>query len=382
MNLKLSILAVSIFLSTNAFSFLLKPVVNTPNLSSTRLLVTKETVTESILAPDLQKCSEMIWEQMSSTKEYPESFVKMLPIFKDFLKDYTSSCSEADISSEKYMSLISTFMSQLAKCMVDPPKFQVYHEAVEEMYKWGNDFMRPLVKMDESFMLGTDLLPEIKAKIENGENVFFLANHQTEADPQVISLLFEKEGYPDLARKVICVAGHKVTTDPLCIPFSMGRNLVCIHSKKHMNNPPELKKMKQEANQKSMTFLSSLLTKGGNIVWVAPSGGRDRKDATGKVPLSPVDPKSVEMFRVLAKLSRRENSFYAMSMRTFELFPAPETLSSDIGETRSAKRAAVSLKISELGNWQTQSKKEFCEGVVETTQQGYDELERRHGQLS
>ena len=48
---------------------------------------------------------------------------------------------------------------------------------------------------------------------------------QTEADPQVISLLMEREGYGDVAAKLINVAGHRVTTDPLAIPFSMGRNL-------------------------------------------------------------------------------------------------------------------------------------------------------------
>jgi len=48
---------------------------------------------------------------------------------------------------------------------------------------------------------------------------------KTEADPQVISLLMEREGYGDVAAQLINVAGHRVTTDPLAIPFSMGRNL-------------------------------------------------------------------------------------------------------------------------------------------------------------
>ena len=30
----------------------------------------------------------------------------------------------------------------------------------------------------------------------------------------------------NLLHEVICVAGHKVTSDPIAIPFSMGRNLV------------------------------------------------------------------------------------------------------------------------------------------------------------
>ncbi len=55
---------------------------------------------------------------------------------------------------------------------------------------------------------------------------------QTEADPQVTSLLFDREGFQDLSERLISVAGHRVTTDPVCMPFSMGRNLFCIYSKK------------------------------------------------------------------------------------------------------------------------------------------------------
>ena len=36
-----------------------------------------------------------------------------------------------------------------------------------------------------------------------------------------------------------------MTTDLLAMPFSMGRNLLCIFSKKHVDNPPELKSTKQ-----------------------------------------------------------------------------------------------------------------------------------------
>jgi 1-acyl-sn-glycerol-3-phosphate acyltransferase len=48
-----------------------------------------------------------------------------------------------------------------------------------------------------------------------GENVVFFANHQSEADPQVMSVMLEKAGYKKEAEQVIYVAGHKVTTDPL-----------------------------------------------------------------------------------------------------------------------------------------------------------------------
>ena len=40
------------------------------------------------------------------------------------------------------------------------------------------------------------------------------------------------------------IAGDRVVADPLCKPFSMGRNLFCVHSRKRMDDIPELKSEK------------------------------------------------------------------------------------------------------------------------------------------
>ena len=55
--------------------------------------------------------------------------------------------------------------------------------------------------------------------------MIILSNHQTECDPQVLSILLEREDQSlgKLAESIIFVAGHKVTNDPVAIPFSMVR---------------------------------------------------------------------------------------------------------------------------------------------------------------
>ena len=105
---------------------------------------------------------------------------------------------------------------------------------------------------EQSKLVGVDHAKKILEKINQGQNVVILSNHQTEADPQVISVLLEQNGLAELAEKMIFIAGHKVTNDPICIPFSMGRNLICIHSKKHIKNPPEDMQRKQAQNLESM----------------------------------------------------------------------------------------------------------------------------------
>ena len=99
-----------------------------------------------------------------------------------------------------------------------------------DYYKWGCDFFRQFMDKELSAVEGLDNLKKAMDQAAAGENVVFFANHQSEADPQVMSMMLEKAGYEDEAAKIVYVAGHKVTTDPLAIPFSMGRNLICIHS--------------------------------------------------------------------------------------------------------------------------------------------------------
>jgi hypothetical protein len=46
--------------------------------------------------------------------------------------------------------------------------------------------------------------------------------------------------------------------------------LLCIHSKKHIKNPPEKIAEKQAQNLESMKALGSLTSQGGSVFWVAP----------------------------------------------------------------------------------------------------------------
>lgn len=49
----------------------------------------------------------------------------------------------------------------------------------------GNDFIRPLIIMEQSRTVGVEQLGNMQAVLDRGENVVLLSNHQTEADAQV-----------------------------------------------------------------------------------------------------------------------------------------------------------------------------------------------------
>lgn len=83
----------------------------------------------------------------------------------------------------------------------------------------------------------------------------------------------------------------------------MGRNLFCVHSKKHMDDVPELKAAKMETNRKTLVAMQRRLNEGGCLIWIAPSGGRDRPKEDGKWSPDPFDPAAVDLMKSLAQVS-------------------------------------------------------------------------------
>ena len=265
-------------------------------------------------------------ENLSDTQK------QFITIFSEFLEGYTASCLEAKESPENFKISVYTLLKTVQAQGKTPFKFEPYHQAVRapfDYYTWGNNFMRPLIIDADSKLHGVENFHRIQELLSKGENVVILSNHQTEADAQVFSILLEREkaGFENLAEKSIFIAGHKVTNDPIAIPFSMGRNLICIHSKKHIKNPPEDQPRKSSENLMSMTAMGELMSKGGHLFWVAPSGGRDRPDAeTKRFVVSPFDVKAIDMFKLMAMQSKKPLHFFPMAMHTNKLIPPPDTV--------------------------------------------------------
>lgn len=266
---------------------------------------------------------------------------------KSFYVTYLESLGEEIHLKESIEQMFFTFLEQVLKQAKDPYQFQLYHEKVREpfdYFKFGINFFDPIIDKKSSSILGKERLKEIENHLKQNHNVIFLANHQTEADPQAIGVLLQHE-FPYLCEKMIFVAGERVVTDTLAVPFSMGCDLICIYSKRYIDHPPELKHQKQLHNKKSMSLMSDLLGEGGKCIYVAPSGGRDRRNAQGQIEIAPFDPKSIEMFYLMAKKSKTPTFFYPMALGTYELLPPPEKVQIELGEHRALKRVGIHMAI-------------------------------------
>ncbi|MEI8328591.1 MAG: 1-acyl-sn-glycerol-3-phosphate acyltransferase [Chlamydiia bacterium] len=270
----------------------------------------------------------------------PEKYKRIL---QDFYRCYLCTLERNKIDPSPYESIFTTYLDLVKEQIAAPFAFEPYHHQIVQpfdYYQYGLDFMRPLVDITRSSVGGHAALKNMEAALQRKENIILLANHQIEADPQAISLLIEKE-FPQLAQEMIFVAGERVLTDPLAIPFSLGRNLLCIYSKKHIDHPPELKTHKQMHNKKTMELMSSLLSEGGKCIYVAPSGGRDRQGLSGLVEVASFDGQSIEMFYLMAKKSKTPTTFYPLSLATYGLLPPPETTQVELGELRKTERVGI-----------------------------------------
>lgn len=277
-----------------------------------------------------------------SSGRLPQSLAENIGMF---CTSYEEALKSSGRATSENLQRLETFITLVAEEIEHPFAFEAYHERIIspfDYYQFGMEIIRPLISFENSSVVNLPIAKGMEAQIKRKENVILFANHQTEPDPQIINLLLEKE-CPDFAKEIIFVAGHRVTSDPLAIPFSKGCNLLCIFSKKHIENPPEHKEQKQLHNQKTMKRMQALLEEGGKCIFVAPSGGRDRVNADGIVEVAPFDPQSVEMFRLIALQANQRTHFYPLTLSSYALLPPPSRLKKSLGEKREAKCTPVHL---------------------------------------
>lgn len=263
---------------------------------------------------------------------------KIYTLLQDFHPIYTKAVQQSGQTDEKGDELFHQLVKLIIQQIKDPYSFQIFHQSLQtpfNYYEFGLNFIRPLIHFQNSQVLGLNYVEKIDKLIANQENVILFANHQTEPDPQIINLLLQPF-YPNLGAQMIFVAGHRVINDPMAVPLSLGCNLLCIYSKKHIDHPPQEKQDKVVHNQRTLQRIGDLLSAGGKCIYVAPSGGRDRANALGHINIAPLDSQSIEVFYLMAKRAQRPTHFFPLSLLTYPLFPPPHHIEKELGEKREA----------------------------------------------
>lgn len=276
---------------------------------------------------------------------------KLLPLWVDFYNNYNNALINSEVpgNTAQYAAKVqATIADVVLNQFVDPYVFPSFHQRLLEpynYYEFGQRYVGSLIDFNNSLLGHKDRWDTVNKLLANKENVVLLANHQTEADPGVFAHMLASI-HPNLATDVIYVAGDRVVTDPLCKPFSMGRNLFCVHSKKHLGDQPELKAAKMETNRKTLVAMQRALNAGGVLIWIAPSGGRDRPKNGAWSP-DPFDPAAVELMRNLVSRAKRPGHLYPMAMYSYPMMPPPTTIDKSIGERRLTNFTPVGISLCE-----------------------------------
>mmetsp|Transcript_8481 Transcript_8481/g.11174 ORF Transcript_8481/g.11174 Transcript_8481/m.11174 type:complete len:403 (+) Transcript_8481:239-1447(+) len=367
-------------------------------MRSLRATVENDAEVAVALKPEYEAAYSMICSQIKD--QLPEKYKdSMYPSLSHFAKEYVTAnqnCIDAIGKDKAELCrpdvVVNRFLIgiQLAMTLgMGPNKFQFqpFHKSCRgenpekeggntiDLFKLGNDFFRPCIHMEKSVVLGQENIHTIMEQIKQGDNVVMLANHQSEADPQVVSCLMnELTEYGEEFEKMIFVAGHKVTTDALAVPFSMGRNLICIHSKKHIDADPDSKAARQKENMRAISGMLGAFKKGGTLLWVAPSGGRDRRNVeTNDIPIAPFDSKAIDMFRLIGSKSKVPTHYYTMAMVTYDVCPPPDHVEAGVGELRNMRFTPVGINVGKacISVGGLESRHDFCDHAFEQCEKDY-----------
>ncbi|CAK9156419.1 unnamed protein product [Ilex paraguariensis] len=126
------------------------------------------------------------------------------------------------------------------------------------------------------------------------------------------------------------------------------RNLLCVYSKNHMYDVPELAEMKKRANMRSLKEMVMLLRGGSKIIRIAPSGGRDRPDTVTKdLYPAPFDASSLDNMRRIMENAGVPGHIYPLAILCYDIMPPPPQVEKEIGEKRLISFHGVGLSVAQ-----------------------------------
>ncbi len=283
--------------------------------------------------------------QMLSHADLSEPFKSN---FMEFVECFFKISLEKGITIDEATKTMTMLYDAVLAQISSPYLFQSVHYPKEEdatLYEMGLKVAAPLIQGVPEICNPQNLM-KVKELLERGENVIFAANHQTELEPQILSIACDPIA-KDLFKNTFFVAGERVTTDPIAAPFSRGRKLFCIFAKRYVSENKEIETERRMHNLKTIKQMKELLNGGGACIYVALGGGRDRPDAQGNVQLTSFDPSSVGLFTLLSQTAKKPTHIFPLAISSFNILPPPVSIQKELGERRWTQGGKLRVAIGE-----------------------------------
>lgn len=298
-------------------------------------------------------------ERLAGTREVPSHIIENLKAWhKSYGEAVANNKALKEDPNDYTEAMFSTLLELCRQAIETPIDFPSYHQRIREPfdhYKFGFDFSSVLLDRSKSSVIGVENAAEAENYVKQGHNVIFLSNHQSEGDPYAIDFMLDwiAGRSREFCEDMVFMAGDRVRNDPMVSPFSAGRNLLTVYSKKHMNDNPELRNQKLMHNRRTISETQKMFKEGGRALWFAPSGGRDRRSIkTGNVEVSSFDEGAVDMMKFTAMKSGKPFHFYPMALWTYDMLPPPSNVGgAKMGEERVVKYTPMHMYIGKEIDW-------------------------------
>lgn len=268
--------------------------------------------------------------------------------FLEFADCYVQLCIDQGRDKSEALDVMQELFGAVEGQSTNPYLFSSLHIPTKEdesFFELGLKVAKPLV-LTEPTIINPHILNHVQELLARGENVIFAANHQTELEPQILSIACDSLA-KDLFKNTFFVAGERVTTDPMAAPLSRGRRLFCIYAKRYVSDDKDIEVDRRMHNLKTIKQMKELLNRGGTCIYVALGGGRDRPDADRNVQLTPFDPSSVGLFTLLAQTSKQPTHIFPLVISSFNVLPPPVAVQKELGERRWTKGGRVTVALGE-----------------------------------
>src|ERR1700744_2735161 len=115
-------------------------------------------------------------KQSVQKKQIPED---LAAVIHNFYLSYDVVIKENGYTLERVQTILNQFLDLVIEQLQKPYSFESFHQAIVspfDYYRFGLEFIRPLVIFNKSSIDGITNLNMIRAKLAKGENVILLSN--------------------------------------------------------------------------------------------------------------------------------------------------------------------------------------------------------------
>lgn len=156
--------------------------------------------------------AQKVAKKLADAQEKYEIPQKYLDIMGGFFTSYMTEVYKSGNDVDYYEKVLTSLFKKVLERAKEPHKFDPFHKAMREpfdYYELGNEFARGVINGKDSPIKGMEVVNKIQEQLKAGDNVVLLANHQSEADPQIFSVRAES---------------HKVAWNSKCFPSTVTRH--------------------------------------------------------------------------------------------------------------------------------------------------------------